>query len=285
MPDAMDMFNDEGKSQNRREQKRKEFSAPTAPTTKAATEGPSEEIPDTVYLTSEHAEEKTKKRGAVLVVAGALVAAVGIGGTVALLPSGGSESVIASETTLPEKSSMEVASEAKDEVLVSPEDESEPSDVSASTSAEPTPEADANGAEGEAAATPAPGGGEVISEEDKATSDAVDDAIVDDATGEVAGLPEGLSGEGVIGFAPNSSNLTAAGRDELDDIAEKIPSGAQVTVLGYVAEGSVPSTGVEFFLDAERAEVVAEYLTSKGVEVYRTEGRGPKRRSVVVVWN
>jgi hypothetical protein len=72
----------------------------------------------------------------------------------------------------------------------------------------------------------------------------------------------------VIYFAWNDATLDAAGMAELD----KFPAGASVHVIGTASPEGTEKRNME--LSQMRADVVADYLRARGVEVTSAEGKG-----------
>lgn len=93
---------------------------------------------------------------------------------------------------------------------------------------------------------------------------------------------EYAEGEVVVGFAPDSAELTGVGRRALAELADRIPPSASVAVVGYVWAGT-PARVLR--LDAERAQVVAAFLSSRGVKAARVVAGGRKMRGVLVAWS
>lgn len=72
----------------------------------------------------------------------------------------------------------------------------------------------------------------------------------------------------VIYFAVNDATLDDAGKAELD----KFPAGASVNVVGTASPEGTEKRNME--LSQMRADVVADYLRARGVEVTSAEGKG-----------
>ncbi len=77
---------------------------------------------------------------------------------------------------------------------------------------------------------------------------------------------------GVVLFSFGESDLDKANRRMLDSIADRVSPGSSVSVYGYTCD--IGSDNYNDKLSQERAEMVAAYLKTKGLNVDKAQGRG-----------